>query len=114
MVWGERIVSSRCTPDTYVLLKDDLSVVEKRIARKNAGTYFSEDVSGLVEQDISVDAQEAPTLQESELIALGKLGKQIETLFGGPQDIEWAIEAGTIYIVQTRPVTVVKGIKQGG
>jgi len=35
---------------------------------------------------------------------LSATGAQIRRLFGGkPQDIEWAIRNGTIYIVQARP-----------
>ena len=38
----------------------------------------------------------------AELEALAEL---LETQFGGPQDVEWCIESGDLYLVQTRPVT---------
>ena len=31
--------------------------------------------------------------------------RQIQRHFGAPQDIEFAVEAGTLYILQSRPVT---------
>jgi pyruvate,water dikinase len=36
---------------------------------------------------------------------LVKVCKKIESKFGCPQDIEWGIVNGKIYIVQSRPVT---------
>jgi pyruvate,water dikinase len=29
----------------------------------------------------------------------------LEEHFGGPQDVEWAIEGGSVYLLQSRPVT---------
>lgn len=33
------------------------------------------------------------------------IAKQIEKIFGQPQDIEWAINRGKVYILQARPIT---------
>jgi phosphohistidine swiveling domain-containing protein len=42
------------------------------------------------------------------LQALARLARQAAATFGGPQDIEWAIEAdGTIVLLQSRPITAV-------
>jgi pyruvate,water dikinase len=41
-------------------------------------------------------------------VALVRLARQAETLFGGPQDIEWAIDcAGRPLLLQSRPITAV-------
>ena len=37
------------------------------------------------------------------------MGEVIEYHYGHPQDVEWAIERGKIYIVQSRPITTIKG-----
>ena len=44
-------------------------------------------------------------LEADELVALAQLGRLLEERFGGPQDIEWAIADGQIYLLQSRPVT---------
>ena len=36
---------------------------------------------------------------------LVKIFLEIEDLCGSPQDVEWAIKDGTIYILQSRPIT---------
>lgn len=41
---------------------------------------------------------------------LHALGHRIETTFGGvPQDIEWAIADGTVWVLQARPITTLRG-----
>ena len=34
-----------------------------------------------------------------------ELGRSLEETFGGPQDVEWAIAGGELYLLQSRPVT---------
>lgn len=59
-------------------------------------TYRLGRVSGQVVGDV-----EPPV----ELPALLALGRKAEELFGGPQDIEWAYQAGHFYLVQSRDIT---------
>ena len=44
-----------------------------------------------------------------DLAPLLALGQQIETIFGSPQDIEWAYANGTFQIVQSRDITTLAG-----
>ena len=41
----------------------------------------------------------------AELVRLADLGRLLETHFGGPQDVEWALAGGEIHLLQSRPVT---------
>lgn len=45
------------------------------------------------------------TLPKTILQQVFTLSKQIEKLFGNPQDIEWCYAHNTLYILQTRPIT---------
>ena len=40
---------------------------------------------------------------------LYKLGKRLEKELGCPQDIEWAIAEGKLYLLQSRPITTLQG-----
>jgi pyruvate,water dikinase len=40
---------------------------------------------------------------------LFKMGKRLERELGGPQDIEWAIAEGRLYLLQSRPITTLLG-----
>jgi pyruvate, water dikinase len=54
-------------------------------------------------------ASEAPVLTRAQVLALGRIGRRIEALFGVPQDIEWAVADGKVWILQTRPITTRPG-----
>jgi pyruvate,water dikinase len=50
------------------------------------------------------DADEVFT--ESRAAELVRLAERLERAFGGPQDVEWAIDAaGVVHVVQSRPIT---------
>lgn len=79
---GERLVSGHVTPSRY---RFDWS----------AELIASEEVNA-----------EGTKLSELELRELARLALEIQTHYGCPQDIEWAIDAqGKIWILQSRPVT---------
>ena len=42
---------------------------------------------------------------------LWQLGKQAEEYFGAPQDTEWAIHEGKLYLLQSRPITTQREIE---
>jgi len=76
---GEQAVSGSVTPDHYVL---DRSGAIKRQRLVNGGV-----------------------LDPGELQALVDMGRRLEERFQGPQDVEWALLAGHLYLLQSRPIT---------
>ncbi len=104
---GEAIVSGLVTPDTYVY---------DRIAKKLEEVRIGEKKFMITRQDgknvkVELDAEKARqrVLSDGEIEKLVNLGEAIEEHYGKPQDVEWAIEGGSIYIVQSRPITTIKG-----
>ena len=49
--------------------------------------------------------QDRPTLTDTQLLELTRLGQRIEAHFGSPQDIEWCLDGDGFWIVQSRPIT---------
>ena len=45
---------------------------------------------------------EAPVLTRAQVLALDRLGRRIEAIFGVPQDIEWAVADEKVWILQTQ------------
>ena len=101
---GEGIVSGAIAPDRYVVDKTTLKIKEAQIGHKiNA---FSRSSSGnTVKTDLPNDRMDEQVLEQYEVLRLASYAKELEDHYKKPQDIEWAIEYGKIYIVQTRPVT---------
>ncbi len=57
--------------------------------------------------DVSPARQDAQVLSDAEVAKLGMYGKIAENHYGIPQDVEWGIVKGTIYILQSRPITTI-------
>lgn len=53
-------------------------------------------------------AGEAAVLGTTQQRAVAKLALQAEAHFGLPQDIEWAIKSGILYLLQSRPITTLQ------
>ncbi|AAW40148.1 MULTISPECIES: phosphoenolpyruvate synthase [Dehalococcoides] len=114
---GEGLVSGEITPDLYIIDKEGPAVLsrtishqERRLVRKNGNSASGpEDESGNnYWQPVPSTKQEQQKITEDDIITLAKLAMLIEKHYNGPQDIEWAKEENTIYIVQSRPVTALK------
>jgi len=52
-------------------------------------------------------------LTEAQCVRLTELGRQIETHFGEPQDIEWCLVGDDFHFVQSRPITTLYPIPAG-
>ncbi len=102
---GEYIVSGSSTPDTYVIDKKTGKVVEKRISNKSYMLVASPE-GGLKKVKLPNNYRSRQVLDEKELGELLKLALSLERYYNYPQDFEWAIQDGRIYLVQTRAVTV--------
>jgi pyruvate, water dikinase len=112
-VWGlgEAIVSGEVTPDTYLIDKAGVKLLNKKVAPQEWQLIKNPDnrKGGLnVKVTLSAAQQTRQKLTDEEILKLAKLGKTIEQLYKFPQDIEWAKEAGEIFITQSRPVTTIK------
>ncbi len=100
---GEAIVSGEVNPDQWVIDKQSGRIIESQIARKEQMTIRTSD--GISHAEVPIDQREIASLSEAEISELHALARTAEQHFGEPQDMEWAREAGTIYLVQSRPIT---------
>ncbi|MDO3401549.1 phosphoenolpyruvate synthase [Mycolicibacterium neoaurum] len=101
---GEVVVSGKVQPDTYVIEKSSGSVVDVNIGVKPIKIVRGEDGHDeLVE--LPPTQSNARVLSDADLAALTELAATVERHYGQPQDIEWAIEDNTPWLVQARPIT---------
>ena len=99
---GEAAVSGQVTPDHYILKRDG-TVRKAQVAQQPFAVVPVE--GGGVEERALGDEGGEQKLGEAHLRALARIGDDLEQRLGGPQDIEWAVEGGEIYVLQARPVT---------
>ncbi len=64
---------------------------------------------------LEFDANDGPALSQVDLRRLVALSDRVASVYGGPQDVEWAIGTGTeLWLLQSRPVTtVIRGVPRG-
>ncbi len=100
---GEMIVQGTVTPDHYEVDKQSLSIKKKMPAVQEK--YLKKVGTENREIKLSVKEGGKQKITDKEIQEVAKLGKQLEHHYYFPQDIEWAIVKGTVYIVQTRAIT---------
>jgi pyruvate,water dikinase len=110
---GEAIVSGEVTPDQYILDKEELSIIHKKIAKQEWQLVRNskvppDELELNVRLAVPVSKQAVQKLTDKDILALAKLGKTIEDLYQSAQDIEWAKQDRRLFIVQARPVTTLK------
>jgi pyruvate,water dikinase len=100
---GEAVVSGAVNPDHFVVDTATGAVLERRSGDKKIAVRPL--AGGGVEQVDSSDG-DGPCLTDDEVRALAALGDRVESQYGAPQDIEWAVDdAGALWLTQARPVT---------
>ncbi len=109
---GEAVVSGTVTPDTYWVDKKTGKVFNCNISEKN--TMFTKDPEAgkTVQLDVPEDLKNKRVLSDEEIAALTKLGARIQEHYDFPQDTEWAMENGRVFMLQSRPITTL-GMNNG-
>lgn len=102
---GEAVVSGSVTPDTYWVDKKTEKLVESVISEKNVMFIKESEAGKTIKVDVPEDLRNKQVLNDDEILALTQMGKRIHDHYGSPQDTEWAIEDGKVYMLQSRPVT---------
>ncbi|WP_338896080.1 PEP/pyruvate-binding domain-containing protein [Streptomyces sp. TG1A-60] len=101
---GEGLVSGRVSSDFFVVDDRTLEVVEERVRYKV--TKCAPLAPGRIGMTKVDDAdRDAPCLTRDQLDALARLAIEVRSHYGTEQDIEWAMRDGTLYLLQTRPIT---------
>jgi len=103
---GEAIVSGLVTPDTYVYNRESRKLEEVKVGEKKF--MLTKQDGKTVKVELDAEKANERVLSDDEIEKLVTLGELIEDHYGKPQDVEWAIEDGKIYIVQSRPVTTIR------
>ncbi|MBM3945726.1 MAG: phosphoenolpyruvate synthase, partial [SAR202 cluster bacterium] len=107
---GEAIVSGQVTPDSYVVDKHSNRLVSQTVVTQDWQLIRNPDPAtnrkqANLQADVPKEKGERQKLREPQILELAELGKRLERHYGHPQDIEWAMEQGEMYVLQTRPVT---------
>lgn len=100
---GEMLVQGMITPDNFIVDKKSLEIKSKDIQSQDMMMVFQDGENKEIE--VPSNIKDIQTITDNQVIELAQIGLKIEQHYGSPQDIEWAMEKGIFYIVQSRPIT---------
>ncbi len=105
---GEGLVSGLVDADTVVVDKRNGALISQVIGEKAQQVGPNGNIS-----DVPPEAQQQLSLSSENIQAICASARQIEQNFKAPQDIEWCLQEGRLWILQARPVTAFKEEPKG-
>jgi len=102
---GTALVGGDADADTWRVDLDgmilDRTIVAKTLEHQPSPTS----VEGVVAREILEPYASKPALTDAQIKMVAELARRTEHHFGHPQDIEWAMRDGQLYLLQSRPIT---------
>jgi len=98
---GETVVSGSYPTDHFLIDRETGAIVESHVAHKDRCLGLAQ--TGTIET--APTSPDAPACSPQQLVELAALLRRIEQQYGYPQDIEWAFHQGSLYLLQSRPIT---------
>jgi pyruvate,water dikinase len=102
---GTGIVSGECDADTHYVDRDGHIIDHKIAVKTNVHQFSPLTPSGVRSVRLTDKEAHRPVLNNPQVLAIAALVRKVDRFFCRPQDIEWAIEDGKIYLLQSRPIT---------
>lgn len=100
---GEAVVAGLVTPDRFRITPSG-EIAGRTAGRKDFMIRFAPD-GGTVEKAVQPDDITRLSLTDAQLRELHALATRCEEFYGGPQDVEFAFANGTLFLLQSRPIT---------
>ncbi|HJJ59394.1 MAG TPA: phosphoenolpyruvate synthase [Methanocorpusculum sp.] len=107
---GEAIVSGTVSPDNYVFDRQNRKIINKTIAEKSV-EIIHDGNKGTKVSEVPDDRKNVQVLSDEEIMALVSFAEKSEEHYQNPQDMEWGMVGGKVYILQSRPITTIQKAK---
>jgi len=100
---GDIIVSGEIEPDDYILDRETLIIINKKIGNKSKMSIGQNGERGVIE--VKKELSRKQVLSDNKVEEVAQVCKKIEKIFNYPQDIEWSISNNKLWLLQSRPIT---------
>ncbi len=113
-IWGlgENIVQGIVTPDHYEVEKGTWDILKSQTVEQKI--EMNRRFGTTKNRPVPSSRRKKTKLTQAQMVALAKLAVRLQQHYHYPQDSEWALEDGKLYIVQTRPITTIENVKSQG
>ena len=103
---GEAVVQGIVSPDMFTVDKASLQILSSEIFSKDVAIVADpQGQSQTVEVPVAEPRASQPSLTNEQVVDVARLARDVEEHYGAPQDVEWALAGGRLYLLQARPVT---------
>lgn len=111
-IWGlgEMIVQGTYTPDHYEVRRQDMTIYAREINEQKKELTRKNGVNK--EYPLPKWKVGRQKLEDDLIVKLAEIGEKLHSHYRFPQDIEWAMEGGKLYVVQTRPITTMEAVER--
>jgi pyruvate,water dikinase len=99
---GETVVSGSVTPDTFIVSKKG-GIKQRVLGTKEHRILLVE--GGIKTEQVPPVDRGKYCLTDANIAELVSLANRVQAHYGSPQDTEWALAKGKIYLLQARPIT---------
>jgi rifampicin phosphotransferase len=107
---GTALVGGEAAADIFKIDRAG-TIVDRAIVRKTICHRFDANAAEGVSAAALADADALkPALTDEQVLAVARLARRAAHAFGQPQDIEWAIEDGRLFLLQSRPITTLRDL----
>jgi pyruvate,water dikinase len=101
---GAGVVDGSVATDTARINRKDLSIAEHQIAVKDEHIILDPNPGQALRRAATpAERQRAACLPDPWLSRIAQFGIAAELLFERPQDMEWAVAADRVWVLQSRP-----------
>ncbi len=101
---GESVVAGECEVDHFEVDRGTLKVVNQSIGDKCQMHIAA--ATGAEEAVVPVELRSLPCVDENQIRSIATLIGDVQDHYGWPQDIEWGVKEGSLFLFQSRPITM--------
>ena len=102
---GTALVSGESDADTWHVDRGGAIVQRSVFPKRTMHTADAAKGAGVATVPVPASDVWQPALTDGEIAAVARLARDAARCFGKPQDIEWAFEGDTLWLLQSRPIT---------
>ena len=107
---GTALVGGDADADTWAI--DRSGRIERQTVANKSICHRFDDQSpeNFSAFSVPADRQQEPALSDERAVEVAALARAAESAFGQPQDIEWAVQNGELFLLQSRPITTLRAL----
>lgn len=99
---GESVVSGDAEPDYFVVDKVHGKILQRRVGSKTVSVSLGAAGGTVVHEHTT---SQAACISDETALQISGLLQRVESRYGCPIDIEWAIAGDNLFLLQVRPIT---------